>query len=211
LNTKRSTLSSLTSPTLSSPPALLSPVVGEFKGWFSNLFNWKTQSYVLYSHDDVSPTRDEAIRLLEQLGVTVASEEADGIPVLRCRVDEGLDIATGLAVQKRTTFRVEFLLQPSTAVGGCGRHGQPQDSFSPSVGAARTGVGFGKNNATKMSGYQCAVVLVQEKGSMSTFRVLARRMKEEWMLDSGLQSPGFGAMSGGGRMTPFVEQVHRFV
>ena len=71
---------------------------------------------------------------------------------------------------------------------------------------------FGKNNAAKMPGCQSAIVLVQEKGSMSTFRRLARRLKEEWMLDSGLQSPGFGAMSGGvGRMTPLVEQATRFV
>ena len=75
---------------------------------------------------------------------------------------------------------------------------------------------FGKNNnaaAAKMPGCQSAIVLVQEKGSMSTFRRLARRLKEEWMLDSGLQSPGFGAMSGGGvgRMTPLVEQANRFV
>ena len=46
----------------------------------------------------------------------VASEDADGVPILRCRVEEGLDMSTGLVVQKRTTFRVEFLFPPSSAI-----------------------------------------------------------------------------------------------
>lgn len=95
-NAKRSTLigmgfgSPLMSPPLTGASAILaSPAVGEFKGWFSNLFNWKAQQYVLYSVDNCLTTRDEVMRLLGLFGVNVLLEDAQGWGILRCRAEEG--------------------------------------------------------------------------------------------------------------------------
>src|SRR4051812_34173970 len=94
--TKRPTIMGLRSPTspmsLTPVPAAVStlspPVVGEFKGWFSNLFNWKAQQYLLYSTDNCLVTRNETARLLEGFGVLVVLEETQNLGTLRCRVDE---------------------------------------------------------------------------------------------------------------------------
>jgi len=78
----------VTSPTSTPATPLLSPVVGEFRGWFSNLFNWKTPTYVLHSHNNCLTTRDEAARLLEEFGVSVLLEDVQGWGVLKCKVDD---------------------------------------------------------------------------------------------------------------------------
>lgn len=166
---------------------LTSPVVGEFKGWFSNLFNWKAQTYVLCSTDDIFITRNETTRLLEQFGVVVALEDTDGWGQLRCRFDDVLDISTGHVAQKQTRFRVE--LHSATGGtsplpgGGALSALSNQNSISPHLNSVRYGV-----NKYMMSGCQCAIVLVQEKGAVSTFRTVCRRLREEWTLDT-LQSP----------------------
>jgi hypothetical protein len=77
--------------------------------WFASLFNWKhqlvcivrfdgfylllvlkyfLQSYTLLSTETITPTRAECSRILENLGVVVTIENADGNAVLKCRVDE---------------------------------------------------------------------------------------------------------------------------
>ena len=64
--------------------------VGEVKGWFANLFNWKAQQYVLHSVDNYIATRDEASRVLQKLGCQVQIEDAPGWGLLKCRMDETL-------------------------------------------------------------------------------------------------------------------------
>lgn len=130
LPARRPTLSALGSPLiLSSPVAsnnsgsptrlLTSPVVGEFKGWFSNLFNWKNsastsgQGNMIYSSDDLSKTRVEVARLLEAFGVIVTFEnsndsQSDDGPRLRCRIEElSVDPQANISL-KPVRFRVEF-------------------------------------------------------------------------------------------------------
>jgi hypothetical protein len=205
---------------MTSPPALFSPVVGEFKGWFSNLFNWKAQTYVLYSPDDALATRDETMRLLFQFGVIVGVEDSDGGTVLRCRVNDTIDPMTGSVIQKRTFFRIEFAspLGADHSHGGLSSpqahyNGEPPTPYTPTGGfsspipnSARPSL-LNKNILMKMQGYMCAIVLVQEKGSMSTFRMVYKRLKEEWRLDSRLQSPGVGM---GGGATPLMEYASKF-
>ncbi|KAA1472090.1 Pkinase-domain-containing protein [Dentipellis sp. KUC8613] len=156
------------SPIVSSPsPSLLgSPAVGEFKGWFSNLFNWKTQTYALHSLDGAGATRAEACRLLSHFGVSVHQEDG----VLRCRVDDGYDPHTGALVLKHVRFRIEFAVPPPGTV-----------PLSPRRGGSGS------------SPYSCTMVLAQEKGAVSTFRAVYQRLREEWRLDA-LHSPtvGFG-------------------
>lgn len=87
-----SNMSSIMSPTLPGSPTmgLASPsnAVGEVKGWFANLFNWKAQQYVLHSVDNCLATRDEAARIFQALGCQVMLEDAQGWGVLRCRMEE---------------------------------------------------------------------------------------------------------------------------
>jgi hypothetical protein len=115
---------SLSSPVASnnsgSPARLLtSPVVGEFKGWFSSLFNWKSsasgsgQSNVIYSLDDLSKACVDVARLLETLGIIVVIEKpcdslSDDTVRLKCRIEElSVDRQANISL-KPVRFRVEF-------------------------------------------------------------------------------------------------------
>lgn len=184
LHSKRSPIGS---PNISSAPGmsvLASPVVDEFKGWFSNLFNWKAQTYVLCSTDDIFTTRNETTRLLERFGVIVALEDTGQ---LRCRVDDVLDTSTGHVVQKQARFRVELhsATGGTSPLSGGGTFSalSRQNSISPQPNSARHSM-----SKYMLNGSQCAIVLVQEKGAVSTFRAACRRLREEWTLDT-LRSP----------------------
>ncbi|RDB27944.1 Serine/threonine-protein kinase GIN4 [Hypsizygus marmoreus] len=158
---KRSTV--LGSPMLISPPVnatstnrlLTSPVVGEFKGWFSNLFNWKHQSSaqggILYSPDDVPRTRADVGRVLEGFGIIVEGggfdrgmTPDDCAGALKCRVEEPSGSIRTASTLKSVRFRVEFSFAPSNPSNptpdGAERPssamaGQPQ-SFNPDFLAA---------------------------------------------------------------------------
>ena len=133
---KRSTLSSmLGSPIpMSPPPSILgSPAVGEFKGWFSNLFHWRIQSYLLYSADDVVTSRNEVRQLLQALGVSVLEDFQWGI--LKCRADDIFEGTT--QIQKAARFRVEV----SSAANCVQQQQHPHAAMSPplsTVSAARS-------------------------------------------------------------------------
>lgn len=221
LNAKRPALSSPTQPTPLGVPSILSSPVGEFKGWFSNLFNWRAHTYVLCSTNNLVATRTETVRILEQLGVLVVLEDSDSnndgtAVMLRCRTNEIVDGTTGPVVQKHVRFRVEFSLG-STQVGGFVAPTVGAGSSTSTGTSVSTGVGTSSSpsptglSSSLMSprhalgrqatavGYACAIVLVQEKGSLSTFRAVCRWLREEWTLDA-LQSPP------GGGQGIFLEQ-----
>lgn len=140
---------------------LVSPAVGEVKGWFSSLFHWRTHALALHSRDAVAPARAEIRRLLAP--VLLPEPQPDG--ALRARIEDVYDPATGHVVQKAVRFRVDFTV-------GCG------------------GGGGGSGG--------CTMTLVQEKGSVSTFRAVCARLRAEWTLDAlephtpGMQQNGFG-------------------
>lgn len=177
---------------------LTSPVVGEFKGWFSNLFHWKPQSYVLYSVDDPISTRHEIARLLEQFGVVIALEDnvERGWMTVKCRVDDVYEGTT--VVQKAMRFRVEI----SSIAGGQVAHvGTP---FTPLSGTPTprpyqqnplSPVMSNQGGKMRMSvpgpgGAECETMIafVLEKGAVSTFKTIYQHLRGEWRLDS-LQSP----------------------
>jgi hypothetical protein len=167
----------LTAPLLV-PTPLASPVVGEFKGWFSNLFHWK-QQHVLYSSSDIASTRDEAARLLEQCGVGLVGEDIGGRLVLRCCLDDAHAQA-----QRGVRFRIEFsALGAAQAAAG---------SFHPMTPASPPPLGSRKSwkqgTAYGGTGFQCMIAFVQEKGSVATLRAIYQHIRAEWRLD-GLQSP----------------------
>lgn len=123
LDQKRPTASPIalsTSVNTNSKSPLTSPVVGELKGWFSNLFNWKIfpangQGGVLYSTDDVSKTRADIGRLLECLGVIVEGggfnrgmSLGDCAGPLKCRAEDLSGDGGTFLNLKPVRFRVEF-------------------------------------------------------------------------------------------------------
>ncbi|PSR77783.1 hypothetical protein PHLCEN_2v7706 [Hermanssonia centrifuga] len=165
-----------------SPPAstlLGSPAVGEFKGWFSNLFHWKVQSYLLHSVDDVVASRNEALRILESLGVSILE---DHFGVLKCRAD---DIHDGSShVQKQMRFRVE--VAPSSTFSQS--NGTPRLSQNPMSPQSSSIMIRSRSQFERIQGYETVIVLILEKGSVTTFRAVHQRLKAEWRLDA-LQSP----------------------
>jgi hypothetical protein len=155
------------------PPFLTSPLStpsgGEFKGWFSNLFNWRAQSYVLYSFESLSYTRDEMTRLLHQCGITIMAAEPPLGTVIKCRLEDVHDEASGVVLQKRVCFRVEF----STIGGG--------DLSSPS---RQTTPKLPMTPIFNTSTFPSAVVLILEKGAVSTFKSAYFKLRESWRLDA---------------------------
>ncbi|KAF8137384.1 hypothetical protein EV363DRAFT_1317834 [Boletus edulis] len=225
LNAKRSVVSSPTQPTPPGMPSILSSPVGEFKGWFSNLFNWRAHTYVLCSTNNLAATRAETIRILEQLGVTIALEDPDSMhthsggtaAILRCRTNEIVDGASGAVVQKHVRFRVEFSVGPTQAGGfvtsttgttSAGAVGNTSGGASPTgMSSSLMSPRHALGKQAMAMGYACAIVLVQEKGSLSTFRAVCRWLREEWMLDA-LASP-LGAGPGGQGI--FMEQQQQYL
>lgn len=196
---KRATFSIMGSPSPMSPPSSMisSPAVGEFKGWFSNLFHWKVQSYVLYSTDDLRVTCLETMRLLDRFGVTAVLEEYQGWCVLKCRTDEIHD-GVGSA-QKQVRFRIEFSSADGCAVPTGTTPRLSQISMSPRTSA----FSGSRGRADRVSGYETALGLVLEKGAVSTFKAVYHRLRGEWRLDA-LQSPRTAMMGSGA--TPGMEQ-----
>ena len=196
----------------SSSKVLTSPVVGEFKGWFSNLFNWKSQSSqggVLYSVDGLQKTKLNIARLLEGIGINLGHSAADNLQpelfdVLLCRVDQPTtDPVNGITL-KSVRFRVEFKAAPgpsdSQLSAATTYNRDDNASFLAAAGnpsSANTGyssrprasvLGWSAPLASPAAlakwefppGCLCAIALVYEKGSMSTFRMVWRQLKAEY-------------------------------
>lgn len=170
----------------------MSPAVGEFKGWFSNLFHWKVQSYLLYSMLDLATTRSETTRLLEYFGATVMMEENGGWSVLRCRIDDVHD-ASGL-VQKQVRFRVEFTSCSPSSFHGPGTHGVTSPNATPRLSQTSQASFSGRSRVENLSGYETVLGFVLEKGSVSTFKALYHRLRGEWRLDALCSPTTAGAM-----------------
>ena len=208
----------------SSSRILTSPVVGEFKGWFSNLFNWKhsnTQGGVLYSVDDLQQTKLNIARLLEGIGINLGHSAANNLQpelsdVLLCRIDQPTtDSSVNGITLKSVRFRVEFKAGPgpsdpqlpathnrddnpyflaapapagnpnqtATGSGNAGNSSRPRASVLLGRSAPLTTPLVGPVALAKWDlppGYLCAIALVYEKGSMSTFKAIWRQLKAEY-------------------------------
>jgi hypothetical protein len=195
----------------SSSRILTSPVVGEFKGWFSNLFNWKPQSSqggVLYSFDDLQQTKLNIARLLEGIGINLGHSAADNLQpelfdVLLCRIDQPTtDPVNGITL-KSVRFRVEFKAAPGPSDSQLpamhnrddipyflAAAGNPSSANTGNSSRPRASVLLGRS-APLVSpvalakwdfppGCLCAIALVYEKGSMSTFRAVWRQLTAEY-------------------------------
>ena len=170
---------SIASPLLSPP---LSTAGGEFKGWFTNLFNWKGQSYTLYSLEDVATTREEMSKVLAHVGVTILTSETS---LVKCRLDEVYDEVTGAVVQKQVRFRVEF--GPCTTQTHAHTHPGGGDALAvpptPKLLTPRL-MSTPMSPIPNSGGYTSMVTLVLERGAVSTFKAVYLRVREMWVLDS---------------------------
>ncbi|KAL5522651.1 hypothetical protein ACEPAG_8669 [Sanghuangporus baumii] len=181
--------------------------VGEVKGWFANLFNWKAQQYVLHSVDNCLATRDEATRVLQSLGCFVVLEDAQGWGVLKCKVDEKHDVSTGLVTMKSVRFRAEFSpilgYTHHTAYPSNGSSNMPSESgdAAPITNAPPVQKRLSTKNAIP---FASTVVLVQEKGALSTFKHIHSRLRAEWRGRDALRSPELN-----GAATPMVGTTPR--
>ncbi|KAF9446682.1 Pkinase-domain-containing protein [Macrolepiota fuliginosa MF-IS2] len=224
----------LSSPAQSTPVSggsgrlITSPVVGEFKGWFTNLFNWKSSGQgMFYTVHGIPRTRMDIGRILESFGInvdgtgpTVADiEQSD---MLRCRLDlVTTDSLTG-TTWKPTRFRVEFSAGQLYSPLSPKENVFPNNSVSATPATApRARVTSFMGKATISStplpspgplasvhlppGYTCAVIMVYEKGSMTTFKAVWRRLKELFGDSPTAQSCFSPAMP----TTPFADNHQR--
>ena len=170
---------SVASPLLSPP---LSTAGSEFKGWFTNLFNWKGQSYALYSLEDVATTREEMTKALAHAGVTILTSETN---LVKCRLDEVYGEVTGAIVQKQMRFRVEF--GPCTTQSHVHAHSGGGDTLAvpptPRLLTPRL-MSTPMSPVPSSGGYTSVVTLVLERGAVSTFKTMYLRVREMWVLDS---------------------------
>ena len=194
----------------SSSKILTSPVVGEFKGWFSNLFNWKSQSShggVLYSVDSLQQTKLDIARLLEGIGINLGHSAADNLQpelfdVLLCRVDQPTtDPVNGITL-KSVRFRVEFKAAPGPSDSQqLATHNKDDNPIFLAAASNPSSANTGNSSRPRASvlgrsaplvspvalakwdfppGCLCAIALVYEKGSMPTFRTVWRQLKAEY-------------------------------
>lgn len=106
---------------------------------------------------------------------------------------------------KSVRFRIEF-----SPIVGYVRHHAHTNSTSSSVvnsgnaGAVNGGSGV-RANAKHSMPIASSLVLVQEKGALSTFKYVYQRMRAEWGRENPLQSPEIGS----GGVTPMAAGTPR--
>ncbi|KAF5368655.1 hypothetical protein D9757_010219 [Collybiopsis confluens] len=251
---KRSTISNaLGSPIALSPlinggsstkEGLRSPVVGEFKGWLSNLFSWSGKisgNSIMYSTDDVGKTRRDLVQLFSSLGVVVEAMSAEpGVDrhqcqPLHCRVEEWSMDAVAHLGMKPVKFRIELVaIGDEAGAGGLlptspvtPSLGGPQHLFAATTTAAPGSRGRSStlgaidpnspqillsplpspNNFLPLPGhgYKSAMIVIQEKGSTSTFKAIWKKLKDVYDCGYAESSTGYSNFSPVMTSTPFIE------
>lgn len=105
---------------------MASPVVGEFRGWFSNLFNWKTggssQPSIFYSMEDGPQSRDLCFALFQSMGFIISrnlpEQTTEDCEVYHCRLDQFVSDPQTNLILKPSRFRLEFFFTAPTAAPG---------------------------------------------------------------------------------------------
>lgn len=157
------------------------------QSWFAGLFNWKPATCTLMSVENFSTTHAEAKRLLQSCGARVFVEDSENTGTLKCSLAE---VRTGGAQSVHSTeshhsakplrFRVEFQILPMSS------------SASPALGSSTPrsiGSAASPNLSANGVAYATSVTLVQEKGSLSTFKQIYHAMRDLWVLDVPNSSP----------------------
>ncbi|KJA23602.1 hypothetical protein HYPSUDRAFT_76926 [Hypholoma sublateritium FD-334 SS-4] len=85
-----------------------SPVDAQRRGWLDTVFKFRPATYSLLSRFDVHTTRAEARRLLTEMDMLVALEDAEKLGVLKCRSQDIKDAGNIMVGLKTVKFRVEL-------------------------------------------------------------------------------------------------------
>lgn len=152
------------SPTSSTP--LLTPIVQEFRGWFSNLFNFKHPVYRIHSFLNCVASKDEVKRLLSMLKINV-SEDLFNWNVLKCKVNFGIEKAGSIS-RSYIKFRIEF--QPH------------KRASSASENSSRNTSGY-RLFPLQQSGFTTIITFIPERGSLSSFKAVCEKIQDEWRFD----------------------------
>nr|CDI54654.1 related to serine/threonine protein kinase [Melanopsichium pennsylvanicum 4] len=181
-----STLGAISPPTtpVLAQTAIVAPTgsaPGKKDSWFAGLFNWKPATFTLMSTENFSETLNETVRRLHSYGVRVVLDDSSDHhhTMLRCTINEYRESSGVVTAAKPLRFRVELNILPvgsaanSPQIGGglglSGVGGLPSPALSSSSRGAVT--------------YATSVMVVQEKGALSTFKLVHGRLRREWTLD----------------------------
>ncbi|KAJ3811374.1 Pkinase-domain-containing protein [Lentinula aff. lateritia] len=98
---------SSTSSFLSSSSPFLSPM-STGSAWFTNVFKFsRPEVFTLHSTHSVHVTRNECRRLLMAMDVRVMLEDAEGLGILKCKLDEVRDSNGVMSVLKAVKFKID--------------------------------------------------------------------------------------------------------
>ncbi|KAF8202539.1 kinase-like domain-containing protein, partial [Pholiota molesta] len=92
--------------TFSAPPG------AQRRGWLDTVFKFKPATYSLMSRYDVHTTRSECRRLLMEMDMLVALEDAEKLGILKCRTHDVNSGSNGILGLKTVKFRVELQWPP---------------------------------------------------------------------------------------------------
>jgi len=153
------------------------------KSWFSNLFSFKPASFNLLSMYDMRVTRGECKRLLRSLGVVVILEDSEAVDggVLKCRLDEVRGKFKEARMWSISNLYIFYMLDPSGVLAV--------------IKAVRFRVEFhlgGVTSSHAAAGFKSSLSLIQEKGALSSFKLIFNRLRREWELDA----PPAGILTG---------------
>ncbi|TKY89580.1 hypothetical protein EX895_001365 [Sporisorium graminicola] len=179
------------------PVAQSSNAPGKKDSWFAGLFNWKPATFTLMSTENFSETLSECVRRLQSYGVRVAMDESSDVhhTTLKCTINEYRESNGITTAAKPLRFRVELNILPvgsaanSPQVGGglgLSLHGAPMGGGGsvmshglPSPALSTYSRGSSAGGVT----FATSVLVVQEKGALSTFKLIHGRLRREWTLD----------------------------
>ncbi|SJX64178.1 related to serine/threonine protein kinase [Sporisorium reilianum f. sp. reilianum] len=191
---------------VSAPVATLAPVAssatsgnapGKKDSWFAGLFNWKPATFTLMSTENFSETLSECVRRLQSYGVRVAMDESSDVhhTTLRCTINEYRESNGVTTAAKPLRFRVELNILP---VGSAGNSPQVGGGLGLSLHGAPMGAGgsvmshglpwpalstYSRGSSAGGVMFATSVLVVQEKGALSTFKLIHGRLRREWTLD----------------------------
>lgn len=156
------------SPLVQTPSEISSPSSSPRRSWFSNPFKGKSAMYQLLSARDAFSTRDECRRLLAGMGVvtTLHSSPEPPLGLMSPRSGGGPSLGPGV---------LKCVLDDMSDPAG----------VMAVVRAVRFRVEVHRpTTAQATAGFAVAVHLVQEKGSLASFKLIFNRLRREWDLDA---------------------------
>ena len=172
------------------PTASTASAPGKKDSWFAGLFNWKPATFTLMSTDNFSETLSECVRRLQSYGVRVAMDDSSDVhhTTLKCTISEYRESNGVTTAAKPLRFRVELNILPvgsaanSPQMGGLGlslHGGATMNNGLPSPALSTYSRGSSAGGVT----FATSVLVVQEKGALSTFKLIHARLRREWTLD----------------------------